>query len=136
MVGDDLIAYHLARESDLIIKLPEEMDLPSATLMGVASVSMHDARLADVRVNDRVLVMGASKKDARELQARTENIRVVNFEAPEGVGGGRLIGTFVDVRIDQALPNSLRGTFLAAVGITQDAADASRNAVSGAVSSH
>jgi len=63
------VPYHLARESDLIIKLPEGMDLPSATLMGVASVSMHDARLADVKVNDRVLVMGAGLIGLFALQA-------------------------------------------------------------------
>lgn len=63
------VPYHLARESDLIIKLPEDIDLPSATLMGVASVSMHDARLADVRVNDRVLVMGAGLIGLFALQA-------------------------------------------------------------------
>lgn len=59
---------------------------------------------------ERVLVMGESKRNANELQARTENNRVVNFEAPADMGAGRLIGAFVDVRIDQALPNSLRGS--------------------------
>ena len=52
---------------------------------------------------ERVLVMGASKKNASELQARTENNRVVNFEVPEGMGAGRLIGGFADLRIEQAL---------------------------------
>jgi len=82
---------------------------------------------------ERVLVMGASKRDAGELQARTENNRVVNFEVPEGMSGNRLIGTFVDVRIDQALPNSLRGTFLAALG---SATDPNSNAASAAILAH
>ncbi len=54
---------------------------------------------------ERVLVMGASRKDPGELNGRTENNRVVNF-----AGSRNLIGGFADVRIDAALPNSLRGT--------------------------
>jgi tRNA-2-methylthio-N6-dimethylallyladenosine synthase len=52
----------------------------------------------------RVLVERPSKKDAQKLSGRTENNRVVNFSADHD-----LIGRFVDVRITQALPNSLRG---------------------------
>jgi tRNA-2-methylthio-N6-dimethylallyladenosine synthase len=51
-----------------------------------------------------VLAEGASKRDANELTARTSNNRIVNFPAP-----AELIGQFVDVRIVQALPHSLRG---------------------------
>jgi tRNA-2-methylthio-N6-dimethylallyladenosine synthase len=53
---------------------------------------------------ERVLVEGASKKNPNELAARTDNNRVVNF-----AGQPRLIGQFVDVKITQALPHSLRG---------------------------
>jgi tRNA-2-methylthio-N6-dimethylallyladenosine synthase len=53
----------------------------------------------------QVLVSGLSRKDPGELQGRTENNRVVNFAAAEH----GLIGTFVPVRITEALPNSLRG---------------------------
>jgi len=56
----------------------------------------------------RVLVMGPSRKNAAELQGRTENNRVVNFPA----GARSLVGHFVDVRISEALPNSLRGRLL------------------------
>ena len=52
----------------------------------------------------RVLVERPSKKDARQLSGRTENNRVVNFPASSS-----LIGQFTDVRITEALPNSLRG---------------------------
>ncbi|CAH9049521.1 tRNA-2-methylthio-N(6)-dimethylallyladenosine synthase [Pseudoalteromonas holothuriae] len=55
----------------------------------------------------RILVEGPSKKNPMELRGRTENNRVVNFEGPHSV-----IGQFVDVRITQALPNSLRGTLI------------------------
>ena len=53
----------------------------------------------------RVLVAGRSKRDPGQLQGRTENNRVVNFRADDA-----LMGDFTDVRIDEALPNSLRGT--------------------------
>ena len=53
------VPFHLAREADLIVKLPEDFDLQSAALLGVASVSLHDARRAEVKVDDNVLVFGA-----------------------------------------------------------------------------
>ncbi|MDA8382185.1 MAG: tRNA (N6-isopentenyl adenosine(37)-C2)-methylthiotransferase MiaB [Betaproteobacteria bacterium] len=52
----------------------------------------------------RVLVDGHARKDARELAGRTDNNRVVNFP-----GGEDLIGRFVEVRITEAMPHSLRG---------------------------
>lgn len=51
-----------------------------------------------------VLVDGPSKKDPMQLSGRTENNRIVNFSGPH-----TLIGDFVNVRITEALPNSLRG---------------------------
>jgi tRNA-2-methylthio-N6-dimethylallyladenosine synthase len=52
----------------------------------------------------RVLVERPAKKDSRQLAGRTENNRWVNFDASE-----TLLGQFVNVRITEALPNSLRG---------------------------
>ncbi len=52
----------------------------------------------------RVLVERTSKKDSNQLAGRTENMRWVNFD-----GSPDLIGSFVDVIITEALPNSLRG---------------------------
>ncbi|GMG86511.1 tRNA (N6-isopentenyl adenosine(37)-C2)-methylthiotransferase MiaB [Biformimicrobium ophioploci] len=57
---------------------------------------------------ERVLVTGISKKDPGQLQGRTENNRVVNFRSGE-LG---LIGKFADILIEEALPNSLRGTLV------------------------
>jgi len=54
-----------------------------------------------------VLVERPSKKDPRQLAGRTENNRVVNFKAEP-----HLIGEFVDVKITEALPNSLRGELI------------------------
>jgi tRNA-2-methylthio-N6-dimethylallyladenosine synthase len=57
----------------------------------------------------RVLVAKHSKKDARQLAGRTENMRWVNFDGPES-----LLNTFTEVLITEALPNSLRGRWLGA----------------------
>ena len=56
----------------------------------------------------RILVSDFSKKDPGMLQGRTENNRIVNFRS----ANPRLIGQFVDVHIDDALPHSLRGSLL------------------------
>ncbi|MGE8546686.1 tRNA (N6-isopentenyl adenosine(37)-C2)-methylthiotransferase MiaB [Alcaligenes sp. WGS1538] len=55
----------------------------------------------------RILVEGTSRKDESELMGRTENNRIINFP-----GGKRLIGQIVDVRVTQALTNTLRGEVL------------------------
>jgi tRNA-2-methylthio-N6-dimethylallyladenosine synthase len=93
---------------------------PAASLPDSTSESLKKQRLALLQARirqqadaigaamvgsrQRVLVTGTSKKDPSQLQARTENNRVVNFTADE-----QLIGGFAEVLIDQALPNSLRG---------------------------
>jgi tRNA-2-methylthio-N6-dimethylallyladenosine synthase len=57
---------------------------------------------------ERVLVTGYAKKDPGQLSGRTENNRVVNFRCDNPA----LIGHFADILIEEALPNSLRGTLL------------------------
>ncbi|WPP43948.1 tRNA (N6-isopentenyl adenosine(37)-C2)-methylthiotransferase MiaB [Pseudomonas sp. AN-1] len=61
-----------------------------------------------VGTTQRILVSDYSKKDPGMLQGRTENNRIVNFRADNP----RLIGQFVDVHIDEALPHSLRGSLV------------------------
>ena len=56
----------------------------------------------------RILVSDYSKKDPGMLQGRTENNRIVNFRCDNP----RLIGHFVNVHIDDALPHSLRGSLI------------------------
>ena len=70
----------------------------------------HAAGIAAAMVDtvQTVLVTGVSRRDPGQLQGRTENNRVVNFAAPAA-----LIGGFVDVRVTEALPNSLRGALQA-----------------------
>jgi len=58
-----------------------------------------------------VLVDGVSKKSAKEVCGRTENNRVVNFQAPQS-----LIGRFAKVQITAAYKNSLRGRLIEAEG--------------------
>ncbi|MEE9193364.1 MAG: tRNA (N6-isopentenyl adenosine(37)-C2)-methylthiotransferase MiaB, partial [Thermodesulfobacteriota bacterium] len=53
---------------------------------------------------EEVLVEGFSKHDNNFLFGRTTHNRIMNFE-----GGGKLVGNMVDVRVEEGLPNSLRG---------------------------
>lgn len=55
----------------------------------------------------RVLVTGQAKKHENQLAGRTECNRVVNFDSQDN-----LVGQFVEIAIDEALPNSLRGRFI------------------------
>ena len=59
-----------------------------------------------VGTTQNCLVMGKSKRDPGQLQARTICNRVVNF-AHDGID---LVGQLINIRIDDALPNCLRGT--------------------------
>jgi tRNA-2-methylthio-N6-dimethylallyladenosine synthase len=63
-------------------------------------------RISESRVGtvQRVLVEGASRKDAAELAGRTDCNRMVNFKGP-----ARLVGQMVDVRITGTNTHSLRG---------------------------
>lgn len=96
---------------------------PASSLEDNVSMETKKARLATLqkRINEMaqeisesmvgtvqsVLVERASRKDSKQMAGRTENNRVVNFDGAE-----RLIGHFVDVRITQALVNSLQGEFI------------------------
>ena len=93
---------------------------PAASLPDDVPVDVKKARLACLqeRLNrntlaisrrmvgtvQKVLVERTSTKDDNELAGRTENNRVVNFGA-----NAAIIGTFVNVKVTEALPNSLRG---------------------------
>lgn len=61
-----------------------------------------------VGTTQTILVTGKSKKHPEQMQGRTENNRVVNFIADDP----SLIGQFVDVEINDAQPNSLRGALV------------------------
>lgn len=59
---------------------------------------------AMVGTTERVLVESVSRKSNSELAGRAESMRIVNFPGTE-----RLIGQYVDVKITDAAPHSLRG---------------------------
>lgn len=58
-----------------------------------------------VGTSQEILVTGQSKKDAADLQGRTENNRIVNFSCADH----SIIGNFISMKITDALPNSLLG---------------------------
>jgi len=98
-----------ARPGTPAASLPDDMALEAkkARLQRLQAQLNEQARAiseAMVGSMQRVLVEGPSKKDPKELAARTENNRVVNFSGPES-----LVGQFVDLQITAAMANSLRG---------------------------
>ena len=74
-----------------------------------AVINANIKRISESRVGtlQRVLVEGASKRDATEWMGRTECNRVVNFTAPAEVGA--LAGQMCEVRITEAMSYTLRG---------------------------
>ena len=83
------------------------LDVKQARLKRLqARINDMAAAISDSMVGtvQRVLVTRASRKDDSEMSGRTENNRVVNFP-----GDASLIGQFVDLKITEARPNSLRG---------------------------
>jgi tRNA-2-methylthio-N6-dimethylallyladenosine synthase len=93
---------------------------PAADLPGQVAADVKQERLARLQAlldrhyrsyseamigsRQRVLVTGRAARNARELAARTDNNRVVNF-----AGDAAAIDSYVDVAITAALPHSLRG---------------------------
>jgi tRNA-2-methylthio-N6-dimethylallyladenosine synthase len=58
----------------------------------------------------RILIEGASKKDALELAGRTSNNRIVNFRGAADLSGSQaMIGQFAQVKITQVVRHTLRG---------------------------
>ncbi|NMM11554.1 MAG: tRNA (N6-isopentenyl adenosine(37)-C2)-methylthiotransferase MiaB [Polaromonas sp.] len=100
-------AANLADDTPHEVKLKRLQHLQATIDVSVRAISA--SRLGTVQ---RILVEGASRKDATELMGRTECNRVVNFK-----GQPRLIGQMLDLTITHATQRSLRGEVL-----TRDAA--------------
>ena len=92
-------AAELADETPHAVKLARLQQLQGKIEEQAQTISR-----AMVGSRQRVLVDGPARKDPGELCGRTANNRVVNFRGPQ-----KLIGSFVDVTINAALPHSLRG---------------------------
>ena len=92
--------------SDLPDNTPEEVKKQRLQILQ-NRISQHAAEIGRRMVGkqETLLVTGISKKDPGQLQGRTENNRVVNFRSSDH----SLIGQFVNVTINEALPNSMRG---------------------------
>ncbi|MGB7480678.1 MAG: tRNA (N6-isopentenyl adenosine(37)-C2)-methylthiotransferase MiaB [Burkholderiaceae bacterium] len=87
---------------------PQEVKLRRLQhLQAVVHANAQKISQAMVGSVERILVEGPSKKNPAELQGRTENNRVVNFDG--GADGAALVGRLIDVRITQANSYSLRG---------------------------
>ena len=84
-------ATSFAEKKDRLLQLQEQLQFQA---------SRHARRM--VGTVQCVLVTGPSKRTFGHMQGRTENNRVVNFAGP-------ISDDFVNVMIDEALPNSLRG---------------------------
>lgn len=90
--------------ASMVDATPEEVKKERLNRLQAQLRVQSDAHAADmIGTTQRVLVTGPSQRTPRALQGRTENNRVVNFQAPEQVE------PLVDVEITEALPNSLRG---------------------------
>jgi tRNA-2-methylthio-N6-dimethylallyladenosine synthase len=89
---------------------PQEVKLKRLHVLQQA-IEANARRISESRVGtvQRILVEGASRKDANELMGRTECNRVVNFK-----GQPRMIGQLVDVTVTEALPHSLRAEVVVA----------------------
>jgi tRNA-2-methylthio-N6-dimethylallyladenosine synthase len=88
---------------------PETRQQRLAILQARLDANAREISRGMVGSRQRVLVERHAKRDPRQLAGRTSNHRWVNFDGPAS-----LVGTFVDVIITEALPNSLRGRWLAA----------------------
>lgn len=75
-VGDKVVtgtfgthcAYHLAKETDLVTRLPAGFDLPAGALASVAAVALHNVRRAAIGSPDKVMICGAGPIGLLALQ--------------------------------------------------------------------
>ncbi len=92
-------ASQLPDDTPMEVKKQRLKQLQDAIKKNTAAIS---AQM--VGSTQKVLVYAPSKKHAHEMQARTENNRIVHFS-----GSAAMIGQLIDVVITEALPNCLRG---------------------------
>jgi tRNA-2-methylthio-N6-dimethylallyladenosine synthase len=77
---------------------------PAAALPGEVPHEVKQQRLEALQAQ----LNRQARRDPRQLAGRTENMRWVNFDGPHS-----LVDRFADVRITEAMPNSLRGRLVA-----------------------
>ncbi len=99
-----------ARPGTPAADLKDEVDLATkkarlTTLQARIAQNAHRISNNMLGSKQSILVTGPSKKDPSELCGRTENNRVVNFRSDQD----ELAGRFIECRINEVYPNSLRG---------------------------
>ncbi|MGA8706326.1 MAG: tRNA (N6-isopentenyl adenosine(37)-C2)-methylthiotransferase MiaB [Steroidobacteraceae bacterium] len=102
--------------------LPDEVPLAAKQQRLRRLQAQLDAQAFDISLRmvdsvQRVLVERGAKKSQGELAGRTENNRWINFPGPAS-----LLQQFVDVRVVEARPHSLRGRLECAAGAPAPAA--------------
>ena len=70
----------------------------------------HDANQKDLGTLTEALVEGTSKRDQTVMVGHSAKNQTVHFELPEGMQSEDLIGSMVDVRVDEARTWYLKGT--------------------------
>jgi tRNA-2-methylthio-N6-dimethylallyladenosine synthase len=70
----------------------------------------HDANQKDLGTLTEALVEGTSKRDQTVMVGHSAKNQTVHFELPEGMQAEDLIGSMVDVRVDEARTWYLKGT--------------------------
>lgn len=100
-------AANLQDDTPHEVKLKRLQRLQAAVEENIGKISA--AMVGSVQ---RILVEGPSKKNPADLQGRTENNRVVNFDA--GPNGARLVGQLIDVKITDTYTYTLRGEIVLA----------------------
>jgi tRNA-2-methylthio-N6-dimethylallyladenosine synthase len=100
-------AANLQDDTPHEVKLKRLQRLQAAVEENIGKISA--AMVGSVQ---RILVEGPSKKNPADLQGRTENNRVVNFDA--GPNGTRLVGQLIDVKITDTYTYTLRGEIVLA----------------------
>jgi tRNA-2-methylthio-N6-dimethylallyladenosine synthase len=100
-------AANLQDDTPHEVKLKRLQRLQAAVEENIGKISA--AMVGSVQ---RILVEGPSKKNPADLQGRTENNRVVNFDA--GPDGARLVGQLIDVKITDTYTYTLRGEIVLA----------------------
>ena len=77
---------------------------------GALVVPADATSLEDLGTLVSVLVEGSSKRDGSVMVGHSEKNQTVHFELPEGRTAEELVGSIVDVRVEEARTWYLRGT--------------------------
>lgn len=98
-INADHMEYVVAREDGLLIQLPEDVDPRHAALFGMSSVAMRSCRHADLRMGERVLIVGQGF--IGQMAAQIANVMGARVTAcdinPRRLEQTRMIGAAAEV---------------------------------------